>query len=64
MRPLNQKEVKGGDPEVVQFPGNGQILVSTNLRFNYIVILGLVDWLNYVLYMYLQQKNLLNLLYY
>jgi len=29
VRPLNNKEVKAKDEGVIQFPGNGQLLVST-----------------------------------
>lgn len=28
VRPINEKEIKARDESVVQFPGNGQILVS------------------------------------
>lgn len=28
VRPLNEKEIKAKDESVMQFPGNGQILVS------------------------------------
>ncbi|CAB3378803.1 Hypothetical predicted protein [Cloeon dipterum] len=31
VRPLNEKEVKASDDEVVQFPGNGQLLLEGNL---------------------------------
>jgi hypothetical protein len=31
VRPLNKKEERGKDESVVQFPGNGQILVSSNI---------------------------------
>lgn len=34
VRPLNGKEVKNGEASVVQFPGNGQILVLGYLVIN------------------------------
>lgn len=33
VRPLNPREMKYNDGSVVEFPGNGQILVSFNILF-------------------------------
>lgn len=32
VRPLNEKEKKTRDESIIQFPGNGQILVSNNIH--------------------------------
>jgi hypothetical protein len=36
VRPLNNKELKNGDQSVIQYPGNGQILVRSSFKFCFV----------------------------